>query len=352
MTSLQYAYEQFCRAAIPHGGAIPINPFNSDGLMGTVSRAVMASDGVLAKERIGFGFLKREDVNAVAFIDQENREFASMTLGCLLAVPHMLSVIFCNPKCIPSVGNPSLEIDSGLSLNSLSMKGTQWVPKEIPAPRCPKRENICLWTCMLTLQFITHHEVAHIRRGHLDLLNLSTYAELDHDRDASKLDRDMMWALETDADRGAFEVCYHSVPSGTVPWVVSGKPAGSWQLSEEDRHRVISYAAACLFWLLAGGASIDREFNTHPHSIFRIGYLQLIHSRVSGAPLLMLDGFSREMIDAFTELEFPRPTAQNAFTGIEFMNGIQRLMTLRDSKLALINDAAMQRAQRVNGSSV
>src|SRR5580692_800884 len=141
--------------------------------------------------RIQFGFVDDVNLNAFATLP----DVIAVNSGALAILIAMYQCILASPKILPWIGDPEKEV---------TPSPISWAGFVAPAiiPNDPIRRAYALFLVVMAFDFMVRHELAHLRNGHVDLLNaeagLSMLLEISDDTSIiSALD---FQTMEMDAD--------------------------------------------------------------------------------------------------------------------------------------------------------
>jgi hypothetical protein len=169
--------ERFEQAAAAYGGAIPPETIQPDSLLDAYTSPIRSRYSWLSDKRIAFGWLNSPEVNAIAFSDS-HWAFVGINWGAVNVLGRMLSMLFCDPRCLPSLGDAEMEVAQSVSLVELLSIGGRNINASFRLPNSPLRENLLHLSNILAADFIFGHELSHLMRGHLLRLKTQSFSEL------------------------------------------------------------------------------------------------------------------------------------------------------------------------------
>ncbi len=130
-------------------------------------------------------------------------EIISFTKGVYTTLEKLSYILLGNNLFLPHIGNIELEEDLDPFCNEIPIDLSQ-IKSEIQLPKCPKRREYADLLHKISFFYVISHELAHIRRGHFELLSdTKTISEKFIKTNASKKVKEM---IEIDADSIAIDL--------------------------------------------------------------------------------------------------------------------------------------------------
>ncbi|MCP4605678.1 MAG: hypothetical protein GY847_35025 [Proteobacteria bacterium] len=222
---------------------------------------------------IFFGYVQNLAFNALASHLAQQTHFIAIFGGSILWVYDIFLELLSNPKVLPDVGDSSKEDANG------DMKGFSAVERKAPkldiTPKDPYRFQCAMDLGFLALQFLFHHELSHVCRGHLnyikDTAGRPLYMEFGEEHGAG-IEPSVARALECDADAVAVNTTLVTArrlalghrlpmfPETFLPYASPHQALKSW-----------SFAVSILFRLIDWYSDTpgNPEERTHPSPLTR-----------------------------------------------------------------------------------
>jgi hypothetical protein len=245
--------------------------------------------------KLYFDILNDETLNAGATTWNEYNIIGA-NRGAIANIFTFFYLLLSQPNVLPDYGFPSEEVPWILSLAGCDWRGPLGlalsritIDKSLAdRPMTPKdwfRQSIADTLATMALDFLFFHEIAHLRRGHLQFIREQTGVQkIDEARFVGPPElRRARQAFELDADGGAMEVAL-------TPWL-KGRHVKGFQTDEAGPDEAIelwAFAIAFLFFLFDPfpqpiAAYRDED---HPHPAVRLLhlYLQASHVAQTNAP--------------------------------------------------------------------
>lgn len=247
-----------------------------DGLCG-------GSDKWLPTKPYYVDFISSRSINAVA-LSTPRLDCIGINYGLWFALQALGPILFSVPTFLQSVGNSQcgqdhlgarqhLETLRHLIRNGELASGLRY---DNPLPSCPIRIRAAALLTKMAIEFIFHHELAHIHAGHLDFLAETTghheLVELGADR-IGRLSSATSRALEIGADSWACA----AFTAYADPDVTDRREVF---VSESDYLTAWLVAVGAVFRLFAHEASNQSEWTTHPHPYIRLAFaVDMLHQK-------------------------------------------------------------------------
>ncbi len=179
------------------------------------------SEYTRSKRQLKFSFLANENFGAFAYISPNTKnayDFIGINFGTVITLHDTFCRMLSCPNLFPECGDPKKETDNpdiiipyitGNVFGQLG-KGT----RKLLRPKCPIRYNYAKYLTYHALLFLFFHELAHLTRGHLELIQLlggKNYISEDIPHEQNRIeqkDKSPKWTLfmlEWDADNQSIQ---------------------------------------------------------------------------------------------------------------------------------------------------